>query len=97
MRARGDRRLAAELCELLARGPITELGLVSEREERLVAAGLGSGSRDLEHLVGPHVGALAAPRRLRERAVVADVAAELRERDEHLRRIRDQRHASIAL
>ena len=91
-----DRRLAAELGELLARGAVAELGLVPEREERLVATGLGSRARDLEHLVGAHVRALAAAGRLREGAVVADVPAELRERDEDLGRVGDQRHASIA-
>ena len=84
-----DRRLAAERGQLLARGPVAELGLVAEREERLVAARLGAGARDGEHLVGGHVRALAAARRLRERAVVADVAAELRQRDEDLRGVRD--------
>ena len=91
-----DRRLAAELGELLARGAVAELRLVPEREERLVAAGLGPRARDLEHLVRAHVRALAAARRLREGAVVADVAAELRQRDEDLWGVGDQRHASIA-
>ena len=85
-----DRRRAPERCELLARRPVAELGLVPEREERLVAAGLGALARDGEHLVGAHVGALAAARGLRERAVVADVAAELRQRDEDLRRVGDE-------
>ena len=84
-----DRRLAAERGQLLARGAVAELGLVAEREERLVAAGLGACARDREHLVGRHERALAAPRRLRERAVVADVAAELRQRDEDLRGVGD--------
>ncbi len=88
----GDRRLAAELCKLLACSAVAELGLVPEGEERLVAACLGPGTRDGEHLVRRHVGALAPPRRLRERAVVADVPTELRERDEDLRGVRDQAH-----
>ena len=91
-----DRRLAAELGELLARGAVAALRLVPEGEERLVAAGLRPRARHLEHLVRPHVRALSAARGLREGAVVADVAAELRQRDEDLWGVGDQRHASIA-
>ena len=89
-----DRRLAAELGELLAGGAVAELRLVAEGEERLVAAGRRACPCDLEHLVGRHVRALPAPRRPRERAVVADVPAELRQRDEDLRRVGDD--ASVA-
>ena len=68
---------AAERGELLARHAVAQLGLVAEREERLVAAGGGACAGDGEHLVGRHVAALAAPRRPGERAVVADVPAEV--------------------
>src|SRR5262245_37477769 len=91
-----DRRLAAEFGEFVARGAVAELGLVPECEERLVAARLRAGPRNLQHLVRPHVRALAAARGPGERAVVADVPAELRQRDEDLRGGGDQRHASIA-
>ncbi len=84
---------AAERGELLARHAVAQLGLVAEREQRLVAAGRGAGAGDGEHLVGRHERALAAARRLGEGAVVADVAAEGRERDEDLRRVR---HAAPA-
>ena len=90
-----DRRLAAELGELLARGPVAALRLVAEREQRLATARRGAGARDVQHLVRGHVRALALPRRRGERAVVADVAAELRQRDEDLRRVRDE--APLAL
>ena len=76
--------------QLLARDPVAQLGLVAEREERLGAAGRGAGARDREHLVLGQVRALAAPRRPRERAVAADVAAERRQRDEDLRRVGDE-------
>ncbi len=85
-----DRRLAAELGELLARGAVAALRLVAEREQRLAAAGRGAGARDVEHLVRGHVRTLAPARRRGERAVVADVAAELRQRDEDLRRVGDE-------
>src|SRR5881397_1084975 len=85
-----ERRLAPELAQLLACGAVAQLGLVAEREERLGAAGRRPGAGDLEHLVDGQVGALATPGRPRERAVVADVAAELREWHEDLRRVRDE-------
>ena len=76
--------------ELLARDLVAQLGLVAEREERLAAARGGTGARDREHLLLGHERALAAPGRPRERAVAADVAAERRQRDEDLRRVRDE-------
>src|SRR5437867_5016528 len=88
-----DRRLASELRELLACGAIAKLRLVAEREESLVAARLGAGSRDGQNLVATHVGVLAPPRGPREGAVVADVPAEHRQRDEDLGRVGDDPHA----
>ena len=81
--------LEAETRELLARGPVAELGLVAEGEERLATAGLGPLACDLDGLVDREVGAFAPLRRPRERAVVAHVAAQHRERDEDLGRVRD--------
>ena len=80
-----DRRLAAERAQLLACDLVAQLGLVSEREERLAATGRRPRPRDREHLVLGHERSLAATRRSRERAVAADVAAERRQRDEDLR------------
>ena len=68
---------------------VAELGLVAQREQRLAAAGRGAPPRHVDHLVQRHVGPLAGPRRLGERAVVAHVPAQLRERDEHLARVAD--------
>jgi len=86
-----ERRLAAELGELLARDPIARLRAVAEGEERLGAARLRARPRDGQHLVLGEVRALAAPRRPRKGAVAADVAAERRQRDEDLRRVGDER------
>ena len=80
-----------ELRELFARRAVAQLRLVAEREQRLLAAGRCAGARDRQHLVEREIGALALARRLREGAVVADVAAELRQRDEDLARIGDER------
>ena len=85
-----ERRLTTECLELVTGSPVAQLGLVAESEQRLAAAGGRAGAGDPEHLVDRHVGTLTAPRRVRECAVVADVAAELRQRDEDLRRIRDE-------
>ena len=85
-----ERRRAAERAQLLARHLVAQLGLVAEREERFAAARGGAGARDREHLLLGHERALAAPGRPRERAVAADVAAERRQRDEDLRRVRDE-------
>ena len=89
-----DGRLAAEPGELLAGHLVAELRPVSEREERLAAPCLGARTSDLEHLVLGQERPLASPRRPRERAVAADVTAELRERNEDLRRVRDERPGS---
>ena len=85
-----ERRLTAERLELVTRDPVAQLGLVAECEQRFAAAGGSAGTGDREHFVDRHVSALTAPGRVRERAVVADVAAELRQRDEDLGRIGDQ-------
>ncbi len=89
-------RRAAELRKLLPSRPVAQLRLVAEREQRFPATGRSARPRDLQHLVDRHVRPLAAPRRRSERAVVADVAAELRQRHEHLRRIGDEPAAPIA-
>ncbi len=86
----GDRRVVTQARQLLARGHPAQLRLVAQREQGLAAAGLGACARDRQHLVGRQVAALAAPRRLDERAVVALVAAQSRQRNEHLARVGDQ-------
>ena len=68
---------------------IAQLGLVAQREQRLAAARRGAAAGHVDHLVERHVGPLAGARRLGERAVVAHVPAQLRERDEHLARVAD--------
>src|SRR5262245_26694935 len=80
-----DRRAEPEPRELLAGGAVAELRLVAEREQRLAAACALPRTRYLEHLVHGQIRPFPAPRRPCERAVVADVAAELRQRHEDLR------------
>ena len=85
-----ERRGVAQGAELAPGDVVAQLRLVAEREEGFAAARCGAGPGDLEHLVEREVRALASPRRTGERAVAANVAAERRQRDEHLRRVRDE-------
>ena len=80
-------RVEPELGQGLAGGGIAQLRLVAEGEQGLLAARRDAASGDLQDLVGGQVGPGHLPRRLGEGAVVANVAAELGQRDEHLARI----------
>src|SRR5712691_9574731 len=79
-----------ELRYRVARDAVAQLGLVAEREQRLVTAGRDARPRDLQYLLERHEGPLAAPRRTGEGAVAAHVAAERRQWDEHLGGIGDE-------
>ena len=72
----------------LRRG-VAQLGPLAQREQRLVAAGAGSGRRDRDDLFRREIRGLYVRRRLGERAVAAFVAAQHGERDEDLGRIGD--------
>ena len=80
----------SELTQLVPCGLVAAFRFIAEGKERLVAAGLGTSARDSEHLISTHVRSLAFARRLRERAVVADVAAEHGQRNEDLGRVGDR-------
>ena len=84
----------AEGGELLARRRVAQLGLVAEGEEGFVAARRQTRAGDRQHLLAREKGGPPPLRRLRECAVVTNVAAEPRERDEYLARIGDD--ASVA-
>ncbi len=85
----GDGAVVAEPRQLRPCRAVAQLRLVAEREQRLLAVGRGPRARDGEHLVGREIGGGVAARRMREGAVVAAIAAEPGERDEHLARIGD--------
>ena len=89
-RARGhevvDGRRVAVGGEPVGGHRVAVLGRLAEREERFVAADRGAPARDVEHVVDREVRSLEVCGRLGERAVTAAVAAQHRERDEHLRR-----------
>ena len=80
----------AQRRQRIARRLVAQLRLVAQGEQRLGAARRLAGAGDGEHLVGRQVGRLAGPRPLGEGAVVADVAAQVGQRNEDLARIRDQ-------
>ena len=63
---------------------VAQLRLVAQREQRLLAAGRLAPAGDVEHGLGREVVRLGLARRVRERAVVAHVPAQLGQRDEHL-------------
>ena len=83
-----DRGLMPERVERLPGGAVAQLRLVAEREQRLRAAGGRAGASDRKHVVRGKVGGLARAWPLGEGAIVADVATKMRERNEHLARIR---------
>ncbi len=82
-------RGAAARGELPARHGVAKLRLVTEREQRLRAAGGCACTGDLEHLRLAQERPLATAGRPRKGAVAADVAAERGQRNEDLRRVRD--------
>src|SRR4051794_8858577 len=83
-------RLVPELGELVAGSAIAQFRLVAEGEQRLLAAGLGTGAGDLQYLLGGEEGRYAAAWWMREGAVVAHIAAQLGQRYEDLARIGDE-------
>ena len=85
----------AEGRQLLARDLVAQLRLVAEGEQRFLAARGGAGARDGQHLVPRHVGALSFAGRVREGAVMADVAAELGQRNEDLAGIAERNRMSL--
>ena len=90
-----DRGVVAVLAQPVAGHVVAQLGALPEREQRLVAAGPGTGLGDLEHLRRTEVRRGDASRRLGERAVAAAVPAEHRERDEHLGGVGDPATAPL--
>ncbi len=84
-----DGRAVALRPEPLGGLRIARLGRLAEREQRLEAPERGAARGQLQHVVGRQVGGVQPGRRLGERAVSAPIAAQHRERDEHLGRERD--------
>ena len=93
-----QRRVEAVRVQPLGGDGPAVLGAVAEGEQRLLAAHRRAGPRDVQHLVGGEERRLALraqlPGRGHERAVVAAVAAQVGERDEHLAAVGDHARAA---
>ncbi len=85
-----DRGLVTQRRQRIARRLVAQLRLVAQGEQRLGAARRLTGTGDGEDLLRRQVGRLAGPRPLGKGTVVADVAAQVRQRNEDLARVRDQ-------
>src|SRR5262249_27033536 len=93
-RARGLReirqcRAMSEASKLIGGGSVAQLRLVAEGEQCLLAACGLPRPRDGKHFVEGEIRPLALVRRLSKRAVMANVAAKLRQRNKNFAWIRD--------
>jgi hypothetical protein len=86
-----DRRPMAERRKFLACLSVAQLRFVTEREQGFRAAGFGARPRNGENLITREITAFALPRRPGEGAIGADVAAEMRQRNEHFPGMADER------
>ena len=73
---------------------IAQLRLFPEGEKRFLATLARALPAEFQHVLNCHVGLIDFLRGARECAVVADIAAEVRERNEHFARVRD--HVAVA-
>ena len=80
----GERGFVAELAQFRPCDAIAQFRLVPEGEQSLLASGLPASLCDGEGPLRKQIRAFALPGRAGEGAIVADVTAELRERDEDL-------------
>ena len=85
-----ERRRIAHLRQRLARGFVAQFGFFAEREQRFFAAERFALARNLEHLLDRHVRRVDLFRGLRKRAVVAHVAAQVRQRNEYFAGVGDE-------
>src|SRR5919106_131800 len=86
-----ERGAVSPLLEPSTSHRVPVLGTVAQREQRLLASGAPPRFGDRHHFLQREERALQPRRRLGERAVVTHVAAQHRQRDEHLPRVRDDR------
>ena len=80
----GERGFVAEFAQFRPGDAVAQFRLVPEREQSLLASGLPASLCDGEGPLRKQIRAFALPGRAGEGAIVADVTAELRERDEDL-------------
>src|SRR2546425_3381076 len=84
LREIGQGRPVSEAKKLIGGGSVAQLRLVAEREQCLLAAGRMTRPRDGKRFVERQIRLLALARRMRKRAVMANVAAKLRQRNKNL-------------
>src|SRR5271156_3787117 len=82
-----ERRCKAQRSKRPACRGVARFRAVAEREQRLLAAGRDAGTGDPQNLFKLKVRLCSGARSLRERAVVTDIAAQVRERNEDLARV----------
>ena len=85
----GDGGVVTVLGQPATSGVVALLGALAEGEQGLVAAGLGPGPGDRQHLIGFEVRRVEPGGWLGEGAIAALVATQHGERDEDLRRVGD--------
>ena len=86
----GKGGLVAQLGQAVTGGLVAQFRLVAEGEQRFLATGLGGKAGLAQHGVKRHVSRLALLRRLGEDAVVADVPAQVGQRQEDLAGVRNE-------
>ncbi len=91
----GQGRGVAQPVEFRPNRAVAKLRLIPQREQRLLAPRRLPGARDRQDFVQRQVGIGAAARRMGEGAVMANVPAQLRERDENLARIGDEASVGV--
>ncbi len=82
-----DRRVVPQFRQSLPRRAVAKFGLVAEGEQRLGAARRLTRAGDGQHLVGGQIYRMPGAGAFGEGAVVTDVTAQLRQRNEHLPRV----------
>ena len=80
----GQGRGMPEIIQRLPRRAIAHLRFVAEREQRFLAARLSASPGHGKNFIPRHVSCHALARRLRKRAVVANIATKMSQRDENL-------------
>ena len=82
-----QRGLLTQFLQTVARRLVAQLRFVAEREQRLLAAGFGAVLCDLQHFFWCQVRRLDLPWHLGKRAIVADITAQMGQRDKHFSRV----------
>ena len=83
----GERGDVSHLPQFISRMAITQFRFVAQREQRLLASRRAAGARDRHDFVDGKISTLPFARRMRKGAIVADIPAQLRQRNEDLTRI----------